>query len=73
MSAKHRKVCNSCRRLFYEDCLYTISGYHQCRDCVMPFDRTNRNERFAAKDSTFFKDRVHGSVRTYSLNLKGAV
>ena len=72
MPTRRRKVCNSCRRLFYEDNLYTMDGYYQCRDCVVVFDKTNRNERLAAKDSAFFKDRVHGETRTSSLNLKGA-
>ena len=73
MLERKRKVCKSCRRLFYEDRLYTIDGCYQCRDCVVVFDRTNRNERLAAKDSTFFKYRVYGETRTSSLNLKGAV
>lgn len=73
MSAIEWKVCKSYRRLFYEDRLYTIDGYYQCRDCGVVFDKTNRNERLAGKDSAFFKDRVHGRTGTSCLNIKGAV
>ena len=44
MSARKRKVCKSCRRLFCQGNLYTIEGYYQCRDCVVVFDGTNQNE-----------------------------
>ena len=71
MSARERKVCNSRRKLLYEDRLYTIDGHYQCRSCVAVFDRTNRNERLVTKNNAFFKDRIHGEARTSNLNLKG--